>query len=331
LGLAQTAASQVASRFDAIAATQVSVQPRTTRDPTDGGQQSFTNVPWDAEQRLERLTGVLASGTISTIGGAPPTRTIAVIDPSGDGSQALPLVAVSPGLFDAVVGNVLTGRFFDKGHDTRADAVVVLGSNAAERLHINRVDNAPTVFVGDRAFIVIGIVDHVVRHSETARCRHHPGAYRRRSSAWKRRRCADSARRWEQLKWLAPSTNCAGPNDPSLINPPCDSRTEPALRVKETTTPARAAPSRPCIHSPKKIMVSSLPTSLRLSLLVYPAAFVLLEPSKVMTFPRSFTTPFNAPVGMRMISSNSPVIARQKFQHALQPFPRVRHRPAGWT
>jgi putative ABC transport system permease protein len=166
LGLAQTAASQVAGRFDAIAATQVSVQPRTTDDPTGDGQQSLSFLPWDAEQRLARLTGVLAAGTISSIAAAPATRTIAVIDPSGQGSQALPLVAVSPGLFGAVLGNLATGRFFDDGHDTRADAVVVLGAKAAERLHINRVDNAPTVFLGDRAFSVIGILDSVVRHSE---------------------------------------------------------------------------------------------------------------------------------------------------------------------
>ncbi len=165
LGLAQTAAAQVAGRFDEIAATQVSVQPRTTKDPTSSGQQALTFIPWDAEQRLDRLTGVLASGTISTIA-TVPTRTIAVIDPSGQGSSQLPLVAVSAGLFDAVVGQVVTGRFFDEGHDARADTVVVLGAKAAERLHINRVDNAPTVFVGNRAFSVIGIVDNVVRHSE---------------------------------------------------------------------------------------------------------------------------------------------------------------------
>ena len=166
LGLAQTAASQVAGRFDAIAATQVSVQPRTTDDATGNGQQSLGFLPWDAEQRLVRLTGVLAAGTISSIAGAPATRTIAVIDPSGQGSQALPLVAVSPGLFGAVLGNLATGRFFDAGHDTRADPVVVLGAKAAERLHINRVDNAPTLFLGNRAFSVMGILDSVVRHSE---------------------------------------------------------------------------------------------------------------------------------------------------------------------
>src|SRR4029078_5374856 len=113
-----------------------------------------------------RLTGVLAAGTISSIAAAPPTRTIAVVDPLGQGSQALPVVAVSSGLFDAVAGSLATGLFFDAGHDTRADAVVVLGAKAAERLHINRVDNAPTVFIGNRAFSVIGILDQVVRHSE---------------------------------------------------------------------------------------------------------------------------------------------------------------------
>lgn len=39
-----------------------------------------------------------------------------------------------------------------------------------------------------------------------------------------------------------------------------------------------------------------------------PAALVLFEPSSVMTLPRNFETPFNAPVGMRRTSSNKPVM-----------------------
>src|SRR5882672_8687292 len=42
---------------------------------------------------------------------------------------------------------------------------------------------------------------------------------------------------------------------------------------------------------------------------LYPVAFFFSVPSSVITFPRSFTTPFSAPVGIRIISSNKPVIA----------------------
>jgi hypothetical protein len=47
----------------------------------------------------------------------------------------------------------------------------------------------------------------------------------------------------------------------------------------------------------------------RIPLLFSYPAFFFSAPSKVITFPRSFTTPFSAPVGIRKISSNNPVIA----------------------
>ena len=91
------------------------------------------------------------------------------------------------------------------------------------------------------------------------------------------------------------------------------------------TTPARAAPSRPYTHSPAKSSPSSalcalcalfsvtsvlsfFPLFPRLSTLNF-QLLTAFFPNSVITFPRSFTTPFNAPVGIRIISSNNPVIA----------------------
>jgi putative ABC transport system permease protein len=164
IGLAQTAANQVSGHFDAIAATQVSVEAK-----TDDGNQTTTitvPLPLDAASRVRRLAGVLAAGTISRIADPPAVRTIAIIDPSAPPAPSVPVVAASPGLLDAVLGSVVTGRFFDSGHDARADAVVVLGANAAERLGINRIADSPTIFIGERPFGVIGIIDGVVRHTE---------------------------------------------------------------------------------------------------------------------------------------------------------------------
>src|SRR5258707_3998 len=62
----------------------------------------------------------------------------------------------------------------------------------------------------------------------------------------------------------------------------------------------------------------------------YPAAFVLLEPSNVITLQRNFTTPFSAPVGMRMISSNNPVIA-VKNSSMLSSRSRVYASPCGFA
>jgi putative ABC transport system permease protein len=165
LGLAQTASNQVARQFDAIAATQVSVTPQTTIGVA-GEEQELAPMPWDAEARVLRLAGVVAAGTITPVTDPPPVSSVPVVDPSGETSLRLPIVATSPGLFEAVRAEVGAGRTFDQGHDDRGDAVVVLGANAAARLHINRVDRAPAVFIGARSFSVIGIVDDVVRHGE---------------------------------------------------------------------------------------------------------------------------------------------------------------------
>jgi putative ABC transport system permease protein len=165
LGLAQTASNQVARQFDAIAATQVSVTARTSAG-ADGQPQALAPMPWDAEQRVLRLNGVVAAGTITSLATPPLVSSVPVVDPSGDSSLQLPIVAASPGLFAAVRAELGAGRAFDRGHDDRGDPVVVLGANVAARLHINRVDQAPTIFLGARPFSVVGIIDDVVRHGE---------------------------------------------------------------------------------------------------------------------------------------------------------------------
>ena len=166
MGLAQTASNQVSRRFDEVAATDLSVQPRSTSDASGSGQVSLAPLPWDAEQRIDRLVGVVASGTFSAVMPQVPVRTIAAVDPTAPASLGLPLVATSPGLFDAVAAALTVGRVFDSGHDLRDDPVVVLGARAAARLHINRIDNATTVFLGDRPFAVIGILGSTARHTE---------------------------------------------------------------------------------------------------------------------------------------------------------------------
>src|SRR5690606_12462630 len=66
----------------------------------------------------------------------------------------------------AVRGTISTGRWFDAGHDARADRVVVLGSRAATRLGVSRVDRQPSVFIGDIPYTVIGVIGEVARRSD---------------------------------------------------------------------------------------------------------------------------------------------------------------------
>jgi putative ABC transport system permease protein len=173
MGLAQTAGGQIAGRFDAVTATEVVVTPREPGS-TPGAARGDSEptgptaaLPWDAEARLGRLAGVVSSGTYSRVNvGDARIRAVPVVDPSGASEHPMPVAAGSPGLLATLTGEVVTGRFFDEGHDRRADPVAVLGVHAAERLDINRVDVQPTVFIGDRPFTVIGIIDGLSRRTE---------------------------------------------------------------------------------------------------------------------------------------------------------------------
>lgn len=165
VGLAQTAAGQIARQFDAVAATQVVVQPATSR--TQSGERAVGRIPWDVEDRLERIAGVAAAGGISSVDIGEATITaVPVNDPSAPTLATPQVVATTPGLLDAVRGQVVTGRYFDSGHDERADRVVVLGARAATRLGVNRVESQPSIFIGDRSYTVIGIIDDAKRRTD---------------------------------------------------------------------------------------------------------------------------------------------------------------------
>ena len=166
IGFAQTAAGQIASQFDAVAATQVVIEPGSTNG-LNGKERSTGSLPWDAPDRVSRLAGVELAGLVSEVPLDAVTITaVPVNDPSEPPTLGPALVATSAGLLDAVRGHLVTGRYFDTGHDARADRVAVLGWRAAERLGINRVDSQPSIFIGDSSFTVIGIIDEVERRPD---------------------------------------------------------------------------------------------------------------------------------------------------------------------
>ena len=163
VGIGQTAAGQISQRFDAVAATRVVVEPGSRPGPD--GEMAASQLPWDADERVMRLAGVEAAGTYARfypdlVSGSPAT------DPSGEGRHDVPTASASPGLFAAARAQLATGRYFDSGHDERGDQVVILGKYAAERLGVNRVDSQPSIFIGDRPFTVIGILNSVAGRAE---------------------------------------------------------------------------------------------------------------------------------------------------------------------
>lgn len=165
LGLAETAGNQIVGRFDVLQATSVSVQNvREGGFFFGSGSAESSAVPWDAEERLVRLNGVVAAGTMSRVDtDGELVRSVPVNDPLGQSDFSIDVYAASPGLFDAIVAELGTGRFFDDGHSQRRDPVALLGPGAARRLNITRVDQQPAIFVGDTTLSVIGLIEDVAR------------------------------------------------------------------------------------------------------------------------------------------------------------------------
>jgi putative ABC transport system permease protein len=164
LGLSKTAGNQIVGHFDEVAATDVVVTPVPGAQRSGGSAKNV--IPWDTEARIRRLNGVAAVGTLAEVNvrGAL-VRSVPINDPLGQTEIQLPVRASSPGLWRAVRGQLVAGKFPDRGHDARGDRVAVLGVNAARRLGIRSLDQQPAIFIGDRLYQVIGLLGSVGRQT----------------------------------------------------------------------------------------------------------------------------------------------------------------------
>jgi putative ABC transport system permease protein len=155
LGVAATAANQIAGRFDAVTATGITVTM-----PAGASPDAPPVVSWNGLADLVRLNGVHAAAAISeaTADSNLVVRANELHDPNTVTDRSLPVVSATSGLPDVVNATVAQGRFFDDGHVKRHDRVAVLGATAAKLLGITRIDDQPAVFVNDQAFTVIGVL-----------------------------------------------------------------------------------------------------------------------------------------------------------------------------
>ncbi len=165
LGISRTAGAQIVSRFDALAATYVIAEPNSGGFGSNGPKTS--TIPWDAQTRIERLNGVVAAGTLSDVNvGSALVRAVPLRDPLDPIEFQKTVKSASPGLFAAVRTRLKTGRTFDLVMDTAKAPVAVIGRLSADDLGITRVDQRPVLFIGDRPFEVIGIIEDVAREPD---------------------------------------------------------------------------------------------------------------------------------------------------------------------
>ncbi len=159
LGLSKTAGNRIIGRFDELAATSVVVSPR-----VDAVSPYGPLLPWDSGERLQRLNGVVAAGTLTQIDIGNDTVSSAPIrDPKTASTVTASVWALSPDAFRATRAQLQAGRLFDEGHSQRADKVAILGPTAAENLKIDRVNQLPALTIGDDLYLVIGILENIER------------------------------------------------------------------------------------------------------------------------------------------------------------------------
>ena len=157
VGLSRTAGNQIIARFDALAATELTVTSNSVE-----ADAPVNTLPWDSVERVTRLNGVVSAGTLSDVDvGKALVTASPMVDPQRQTRFKLPIVAASPELFGTVGAQLRTGLLLDRGHSLRADRVALLGPNAAEQLGGTSVDQLPAISIGDEVFLVVGILESV--------------------------------------------------------------------------------------------------------------------------------------------------------------------------
>ncbi|WP_406088277.1 ABC transporter permease [Kitasatospora purpeofusca] len=161
LGLTATAGSQIDSRFSMLTATEVTVED-VGGDKPELAPLSF---PADADNRVQRLGGVVAGGVLWPVKVPDGSVRAAPVGGSTGGDQTQ-VVAASAGGLVAAGPRLTQGRIFDAWHDTSGQQVAVLGAGLADRLGIATLETRPAVYIGDKPFLVIGIIDDVERRTD---------------------------------------------------------------------------------------------------------------------------------------------------------------------
>ncbi|MEU5285598.1 ABC transporter permease [Streptomyces sp. NPDC020755] len=162
LGLTATASSQIDDRFNALSATEVTIEDVAKE------QDEFVNMafPDDGERRVEGLNGVEHAGVYWPVQLKNGTSvTSAPVGGSPDGKD-IEVTAASSGVLDAAGPYITQGRTFDAWHDATRQRVAVVGSGVAGELGISTVETQPAVFIGNEAFTVIGVIGDVERKTD---------------------------------------------------------------------------------------------------------------------------------------------------------------------
>jgi putative ABC transport system permease protein len=147
LGISESSKADLLAQLDELGTNLLEVAP---------GQSFFgeeSELPASASAMLGRVGGVQQVAAVHDVDAT--VRRNDLIDPAETGGIAV--AAADPALADTVAAQLRDGRFLDAA--TARYPTVVLGSGAANQLGID--DTGSRVYLGDRWFTVIGILEPV--------------------------------------------------------------------------------------------------------------------------------------------------------------------------
>lgn len=158
IALADSTRAQVSSRFDALKATEIHL-----KDSRPDGSNPFPSTSSDI---LLKLNGVKHAGLYFPVSGGKNLVPRASLNTDSHVDSTIQLVAAEPGAIAAALPTFTLGGPFSTFHEKRKERVAILGRVAAKQLGMSRVDNQPAVFINDRPFVVVGILDDVRRNPD---------------------------------------------------------------------------------------------------------------------------------------------------------------------
>lgn len=160
LGLTSSAAAQISTRFDPIAATEVSVAGASS----DSQALPYPFLP-DAEARVRALDGVTGAGVSWQVTDTPSD--VAVLPPpAAPVARGVGLLAASPGFIQMAGVRMAVGAPFTQWHDDHQSPIVLIGNQVALQIGLDTPRAGQAIWIGGRRFVVGGVIADVERHPE---------------------------------------------------------------------------------------------------------------------------------------------------------------------
>jgi putative ABC transport system permease protein len=150
VGISASSRADLLAELDQLGTNLLQVSP---------GSDLFGNeseLPTTAADMIRRVGGVQSASATRHVEGATVRRSDRIPDEQTGG---IAVVATEASLIDTLGATLADGIFLNDA--TATQPTVVLGSEAARRLGIDDLDGGPMVYLGDRWFKVVGLLDPV--------------------------------------------------------------------------------------------------------------------------------------------------------------------------